>query len=100
MVEIPAVEVHLDGAVLHDGQGPRGFVILGAGRGHVDLEAVGEDEHRGLEFLKLPEAGPIAGGKQPGENDGVPFDDDVDVQIFMAQQQVPHEAAHHVGLDT
>ncbi len=99
MVEIPAVEVHLDGAVFHDGQGPRGLVILGAGRGHVDLEAVRENDHRGLEFLELPGPGPVAGGKLPGEHDGVPFDDDVDVQVLMAEQQVPDKAAHHVGLE-
>ena len=55
--EVPAVEVHLDGAVFHDGQRPRGLVIFGAGGGHVDFEAVGENDHRGLEFLEFPGPG-------------------------------------------
>jgi hypothetical protein len=66
--EVPAVEVHLDGAVFHDGQRPRGLVIFGAGGGHVDLKAVGENDHRGLEFLEFPGPGPEPGRKAPGES--------------------------------
>ena len=97
--EVPAVKVHLDGAVFHDGQGPRGIVILGAGRGHIDFEAVREDNHRGLEFLEDPGPGPVAGGKGLGKGDAVTFDDQVHVQIILPDEQVPDKPPHHVSLE-
>ena len=97
--EVPAIEVHLDGAVFHDGQRPRSLVIFGPGGGHVDFEAVGENDHRGFEFLEFPGPGPEPRRKLPGEDNGVPFNDDVDVQVLMFEQQVPDKPAHHVGAE-
>ena len=69
--EVPAVQVQLQGRGLHDGQGRRGLVMLQPGRGHVDLEPVGQDHHRGPELLVIPHPGPVALSELLGEPDPV-----------------------------
>ena len=83
------------------GKAPGSFVVLGAGGGHIDFEAVGKNDDRGLEFLKDPDPGiwrPFS--IAPGKSDGIAFDNDIDVKIFMPQKHIPDKAADDVGIVT
>ena len=80
------------------GHGRRVFIVFPAGSCHVYLETVGKYYYRGPEFLVCFDPGRKFPGQGPGKLYPVSLDNQVNIQVFPPQQQVAHEAAHHVNV--
>ena len=79
--------------MLNRRQRSRGKIILHARRRDIDLEAVWEDDDRRPKLGVRLDAGATARGETLGEGDAVPFDNDIDIEVVEAQQEITDEAA-------
>src|SRR5208283_3701613 len=94
--KIPPVEVHLERAELDNRQGGRVLIILEPGRSYIHGLPVWKNKHRGVEFFMQLGLYRVPLGKSPSKFDGIPFQNDVYVEIGAVQEQVAHEAAHRI----
>ena len=97
--EIASTEVHLHRSMFHIGQGSRLQVILHARRSDIQLEAIGIDENRGSELVMAANPAIVVTGKGLSKGDAITFDDDIDIKVFLVQQQVAHKATDNKYAD-
>ena len=95
--EVAPEKVELDGAQLNGGHGGRVFIVFEAGRGDINLEAVGQLHHGGVEFDVGADGATNRLGQFFGKDDSVAFDDHIQIIIFNVQQQVADKAPHGIG---
>ena len=94
--EVAAVEVLLDRPRRHRGEHGRCVVRLAAGRHEVEPLVVAVEDDRGSELLVRADASVELLRDRACERDRVPFDDDVDVEVPLAEQDVADGSADEV----
>ena len=68
-----------------------------SGHGHVQLEAVGEDQNRSAEALVGLDASAHLTTQRPGKCEAVSLDHQVQIQVVPTQQQIPNKAPDYKG---
>ena len=96
--EIPSIEIHLEGTHLHLRGSSRGVVGLNAGRGHIHLETVRKNENHGSEFFMASDFDLVVFGEFLGELDAIALNDNVHIEVLPLENDIPHKAAHKIGL--
>ena len=94
--EVAPEEVLPDRGVLDRRQRRRRVVELRPGRDDVDALAVAVDDHSGAELLVCAHPSAERVCERLRERDRVAFDGDVDVEVPLAEQDVPDGSAHQV----
>ena len=97
--KVPAKEIFLKGAGFHDGQGGRMRVGFAAGGGHVKLDAMRKHQHGCAKTVIDLHVDAQVPPKCSRKRDPVAFDDEIQIEVLDAEQQVSHEPAHDKGTD-
>ena len=94
--KITPIQVVPERSPLNRRQGAGGFVIFQAGAGHVNLAAIGQNQHRRAELPVAPHPAAIAPGEAFREENAISFNGDIYIQIINPQQQVAHKTADRI----
>ncbi len=91
--KITAIKIMLNRGIFNSRQRARFQVIFNPGGGHVYLEPIGENNDRGAEFAVRADAAIMTAGIFGCQGNAVPFDNHIDIEILLPQQQITDKPA-------
>lgn len=97
--EIPAADVLLDGTPLHRRECGRRVIRFRSSRGHVECVPVRERHDDRTESFMGGDAGLVSSGDGFGKTNPIAFDDQIQVKVRDAQEEVSDEPAYGMHAD-